>query len=772
MNFSKHVASPSTAAVHCNEEMSPLDFTKRAIPAQLDLHNTQSHTGTSTRRPSLLSDAIRSPNMDAEFAHTSRGTSPGMPNTPHCHTPGILKHSQATESQTHSGQRQLGSCVRAHFLEPVKPSRKERTTASRTKSAPVSPARRLSDQHADRLPLAQLSNKPQRSQSYSPFTALRSQDELFTAPVFADDDELSELECSAYHPQDAFDEQRTPAQWNDRDEDEENSSVGDEQDEVGDDSEEYSSEDDDDCLQQASTDLQPRGLRSVDLKDSKRNSTYVRSNTQLLSEEASLSHLCKRRALSFGDVLPEPESSNPLPLRRTLSFAPSPLESNHVNYPRNSRLRRQCRRRMIASPMVSSSSSLITDLFDAQLAYSPYGSHHTERSTIGDPHGFATSQSVENNDAMTNLQAAVLRSPHLIKSRAPSPKPQAASSKPQSLASSTDADDNDDEVLYSESQDDASLDTDMSGSNSSDTQDPILSRERNVRAKYTTIANTALDSDGDDDDDDDDVISTQIRALELSPSTSDADSTMHNDRNRSKRSEASKLLPSPNYNNHTGDLAGYHQQSTCYSCKTRQTRPRRSRRSSVLHSLLQTEPGMSVPEPKVDQLDRTDELAIAAELLLLHKPSESSLDSRRSTLPSHSAQSDDDSQDSETASLRRSERERCGSAEPVLCNECSLSQSSQALSPSTLSFRREREQHAIRAESVSKSAHFSTTQSLAMLHEAPRSRSFKPHSRRISTHTNPPTTAQLTKCPNDAVTAQSAPSAYETRSKSVPSNVK
>ena len=632
-----------------DDDCSPLDFSKRALPARLNLEDETPIPGLPARRMSLLSDALRSPPLLQECARTTNETTCWSPGWTPGWTPGILKNTE-TDIQHQSESRPAGQTTRTHFVEPVKPCRTERSSTSRTKSAPVSP----------QLHKSELPNEVRRSsvtflepvarpRSTSPHSKMRSQKALFNTSVFTDEDVCESVSSPSGSPVGRNEKHdKYPGSQEDQsgDIDEDDNQDLEEEDETSDDyekdeSEQSNDEDDEEEEQQAQI------LRE---QSAAKMGCSPRIKKSRISDPASLSHLVKRRALSFSDNNrqegPKPES---LPRRRSLAFAESPFHrKEHENLLRLHR--RHAKRCMTRSPMLSSASSQTTNLFDTPRLSSSYDSSEME---------------CDVDELKHELSQIQVCSPHLVKLRAPSPKPQDLGSP----------EDDSDEELEEEEQ-----------SDSSDTHDDSSEGDES-------------DDDGDDSEDVvadeiDDPIAQVKDGKPISHSTADtSDETTvgmdqcavwasqsissENDCSRSFVLESSLNEP-------------IHQHSLAH-------RRQIQRRTSALHTLMLTEPSMQYAGSSSEQLDKTDELALAAELLLLHKsPEVEEENTSGPTVPSVCFTSDDEDMQSEedgepSHSHLQPVSPGLNPRSPWMSPE-----STSLKSPQSLSFRREREMHAHR----------------------------------------------------------------------------
>ncbi|WFD39454.1 protein-serine/threonine phosphatase [Malassezia japonica] len=106
-------------------DTSPLDFSKRAVPAWLNGSDSEAEvTPAPSRRMSLLSDALRSPTASQEAQFTPSGL-----------TSGILKHGLLQEPKV-CEPRPAMAAARTHFVEPEKPHR-YRWSRSHSTHAPL-----------------------------------------------------------------------------------------------------------------------------------------------------------------------------------------------------------------------------------------------------------------------------------------------------------------------------------------------------------------------------------------------------------------------------------------------------------------------------------------------------------------------------------------------------------------------------------------------------------------------------------------------------------
>lgn len=599
-------------------DASPLDFSKRKLPPRLPLDAEEAPAPMRPRRMSLLSDALRSPLLPQDATHAPKRSSGCVPGCGAACTTGILKHNDDAHAlQIPDEPRAPATGTRTHFIEPVKPPRRARSVASRTKSAPVSPQARKSYHRPEpRCPSVTFLEPHMRARSTSPRMLLRSQMAQLGSALRPDaPDALGPAVSSASESDVESGVETGDEESDDNASDEESDGVGVEDGETDEDTEasdtdERASSDD----EEASPPV-PAGLigRSPPLR------------TSLSSGSTSLAQITKRRALSFSDHTPPAatQASQSVPRRRSLAFAASPFELKERDRLLSTH-RTHGTRRMVVSPMVSSMSSPATNLFDTPHRVSSLDSEATE-----------CSSDAADDDEGGRLQ---VRSPHLVQTRPRSPKP-------KEVASSEEDDEEDECSEYATSSDEA---VDEEAIVDEEATAPAPPLHRAAEAADTSMdpcaawANESIDADADD-------------AVPVSSASRTPD-------------------------------------AVC-TCRV-PPRPGARRRPSVLHSLMLTEPTMHYTGSHGERLDTADELALAAEMLLLHKSPDVEHDAQEWTPASSAPRSSDDegaSSAEEGVSHSPVLRRAVGSPSLEACSACASPQGSGYASPHGLSFRRGRE---------------------------------------------------------------------------------
>ncbi|WFC95524.1 protein-serine/threonine phosphatase [Malassezia brasiliensis] len=601
---------PACRAPSDGADASPLDFSKRKLPPRLPLDAEDARAPARPRRMSLLSDALRSPLLAQDAIHAPKRSPGCVPGSGAGCTTGILKHNDDPHaSQIPDEPRAPATGTRTHFVEPVKPPRRARSVASHTKSAPVSPqARKSYHRPEQRCPSVTFLEPHARARSTSPRMLVRSQvSQLDSALRSNAPDALGPAVSSASESDvDASDDESDSTSG------EESDGVGDEEDESDEDTEASDMDELASSDEEASPPV-PAGPigRSPPLR------------TSSSSGPASLAQITKRRALSFSDTPPAAtQTSQSMPRRRSLAFAASPFELKERDR-LLSMHRTHGKRRMVASPMVSSTSSPATNLFDI-----------THRVSSFDSEATGCSSDAADDDDGGRLQ---VRSPHLVQTRPRSPKPEEVASseeddeEAESSEDTTSSDEEADEEVLVEDEAPAPAPPSHRAAESADTSmDPCA-----------TWANESIDADADD----------------TAPVSSAS---------------------------HTPEVA-----CTCRATPRLVTR----RRPGVLHSLMLTEPTMHYTGIQDERLDTADELALAAEMLLLHKSPDVERDAQEWTAASSVPRlSDDEGASSAEESTARSPafRRSVGSPSMEACNACVSPQGSGFVSPQALCFRRGR----------------------------------------------------------------------------------
>lgn len=594
-------------------DASPLDFSKRKLPPRLPLDAEDAPAPVRPRRMSLLSDALRSPLLPQDPTHAPKRSSGCAPGCGAACTTGILKHNDDAHALHFPDEpRAAGAGTRTHFVEPVKPPRRASSAASRTKSAPVSPQARKSHHRSEpRCPSVTFQEPHPRARSTSPRMLLRSQMVLLDSAL--DTDEPNVLGPAVSSASESDDESDDEA--GEEESEEESDCIGEEDGQTDEDSEASNMDERATSSDEEASPPVPTGPLS--------RPPLLRAS--LSSGPASLAQITKRRALSFSDHTPSAatRASQSVPRRRSLAFAASPFELKERDRLLSTH-RAHGRRRMVASPMVSSTSSPATNLFDTPHRVSSCDSEVTQ----------CSSDAADDDDDGCRLQ---VRSPHLVQARPRSPKPE--------------------EVTSSEEDDEEDECSDY-GTSSNEAAEEEAVAEEEAPAPPPPSHRAANPSD-----------------LSMDPCAAWA--------NESIDADADDAAPPSS--SHTPDVV-----CTCRSTPRMGTR----RRSSVLHSLMLTEPTMHYTGSYGERLDTADELALAAEMLLLHKSPDVERDAQEWT-PASSAprSSDDEGTSSAEEDTARSPVLRRAVASPSMeaCSACASPQGSGFASPQGLSFRRGRE---------------------------------------------------------------------------------
>lgn len=624
-------------------DTSPLDFSKRAVPAWLNGSDSEAEvTPAPSRRMSLLSDALRSPTASQEAQFTPSGL-----------TSGILKHGLLQEPKV-CEPRPAMAAARTHFVEPEKPHR-YRWSRSHSTHAPLHKSEsELPAESATRRTSITFIEPRSRARSTSPrFQSTRNVFAKETAVLGIDDEDVIDDE-DTIDDKDAVDDELA----------DESS----ESDEAADNDKEAADKHSDD--QESDSEAAPSSTRSPAPLACSAQAPVALTSPPLTAVSTLSVHALplstsspRRRTLSFHDVTEygspkdQNETAQP-PRRRSLAFAISPHELRERDR-LQSMHRRQVhgKRCMVASPGVSSSSSLVTNLFDTPWPPSTCGSTGTAGSGPNEP----------------SEHRLHVRSPHLVKARLPSPIP-----SPHELDDDEDEEGDDDE----DDEDDEDEGDDEDDDEDDEDEDEDDEDEDEEKALDDLL-----------DDDVDLVMAAADQDTSLSRAKNDADDALSSMdpcvawASQSTDMEECPLSPAP--------VAVTDEPALC--CEHSHRRPT-SHRGSVIQSLLITEPTMQYSGSYTKKLDTTDELVLAAELLLLHKSPE--LDEERATfhaMPTFHVSSDEEEEEESPVSSRFPQVPRRPHTCAPLTRECSPNgsllspHSSGVTSPQSLSFRRTRD---------------------------------------------------------------------------------